>query len=100
VEWARGIAVSERKLLNGIMFMLAASEMALYPCRRNNTVVLLGVAVFETNTSVCRFVFPPEGTDKNSSIVVDATDFMRPKGVGMVLDSEPATFLFPPSRNK
>lgn len=82
------------------MFTLAAFELALYPCRRNNTVVLFGVAVFGTNTSVSRFVFPPEGTDTNTSIVVDAADLLRPKGVGMVLDSEPAAFLFPPSRNK
>jgi hypothetical protein len=80
--------------------MLVVTEMALYPCRRNNTAFLFGVALFETNTSVRRFVFPPEDTDKKSFIVVDAADMRRPRSFGMVLDSEPAGLLFPPSRNK
>jgi hypothetical protein len=79
------------------MLMLVPTK-ALYPCRRNNT-VLFGVALFETNTSVRRFVFPPEN-DTESYIAVEAADLRRPRSVGMVLDSEPATSLFPPSRNK
>jgi hypothetical protein len=80
--------------------LMFVNVMALYPCRRNNTAVLFGVALFETNTSVRRFVFPPEDNETTSYIAVDAADLRRPRSFGMVLDSVPATFLFPPSRNK
>jgi hypothetical protein len=73
---------------------------SLYPCRRNNTAVLFGVALFETNTSVRRFVFPPEDANSTSYIAVEAADLRRPRSVGRVLDSVPAAFLFPPHINK
>ncbi|PNF41648.1 hypothetical protein B7P43_G07626 [Cryptotermes secundus] len=66
---------------------------------KNNTAVLFGVGVFDANSSVNRFVFPPEEGHSTSHITVDAGVLRRPRSVGMILDSEPAALLFPPTRN-
>jgi hypothetical protein len=69
-------------------------------CHSNNTALLFGVGVFDTNRSDNRLVFPPEDGYTKSRISVDAYGLKRPRSVGMVLSSEPAALLFPPSRNK
>lgn len=83
-----------------VTFIAVVAKIALYSCHRNNTAVLFGVDLFETNSNVSRFVFPPEDNNTRSYIVVDAADMRRPRSVGMMLDPEPATSLFPPSRQK
>ncbi|KDR22755.1 Latrophilin-2 [Zootermopsis nevadensis] len=65
----------------------------------NNTALLFGVGVFDTNRTANRLVFPPEDGFTKSRITVDADGLKRPRSVGVVLSSEPAALLFPPSRN-
>ena len=71
--------------------------------------MVFGVDVLDENSSNSRLVFPSsEDLDKDndepgSHISVDFGTFgemKRPRSVGMIMKSQSASLLFPPSRNR
>ncbi|KAJ9588435.1 hypothetical protein L9F63_018168, partial [Diploptera punctata] len=66
--------------------------------------MVFGVDVLDEYSDNSYLVFPSnEGYDRRSHITVNFNSngqLKRPRSVGMLLDSEPASMLFPPSRNK